>query len=160
MNISSSRSWLRGGVAVAVAVSVFLVVGCSGGAKKDAKLTGKVTYGGEPLGGGNVLLQATGEHSQTFQSAIKTDGSYEIAGVPAGEYNVGVETDSIKGLSGGAYGGAKIPGGAKVEQPQFENMPKYVPIPPKYKDPKTSGLPKITIQAGNKTPQNIDLPKG
>lgn len=163
MNTSSTPVWLRAGSILTVAASIFLVVGCGGGSKKEGKLSGKVTYGGETVGGGNVFLQSAGEHPQSFQSLIKPDGSYEISGVPAGEYFVGVETESVKGMSGGMYntGGMKPPPGAKVEPmpQQSENMPKYVAIPPQYKDPKTSGLPKITVQQGSKAAQNIDLPK-
>jgi hypothetical protein len=164
MNTSSAPVWLRAGLAATAAASFLLVVGCGGGSKKEGKLAGKVTYGGQPLGGGNIFLQSAGEHPQSFQSLIKPDGSYEISGVPAGEYLVGVETESVKGMSGGMYDmkGMKPPPGAKVEPmpQQSENMPKYVAIPPKYKDPKTSGLPKITVQSGSKAAQNIDIPKG
>jgi hypothetical protein len=162
MNTSSSQVWLRVAWAATAALSIFLVAGCGGGSKKQGKVTGKVTYGGEPLGGGNVLLVAAGEHPQTFTAGIKSDGTYDLAGVPPGEYFVGVETESIKSQAGGMYnmGGMKPPAGVKVDQPpQLENTPKYVAIPPKYKDPKTSGLPKITVQQGSKEATNIDIPK-
>lgn len=161
MNTSSSQVWLRAALAATVAASIFLVVGCAG-SKKESKVTGKVTYDGQPLGGGNVILQASGEHAQTFKAGIKSDGTYDLAGVPPGEYLVGVETESIKGLSGGMYnmGGMKPPAGAKADPtPQMENAPKYVQIPAKYMDPKTSGLPKITVQQGSKASANIDIPK-
>jgi hypothetical protein len=161
MKTSSSQVWLRAALAATAAASILLVTGCGGGSKKDGKVTGKVTYGGEVLGGGNVLLVNAGEHPQQFTAGIKSDGTYDLAGVPPGEYFVGVETESVKNQAGGMYnmGGMKPPPGVNAEQPKLENAVKYVAIPPKYKDPKTSGLPKITVQQGGKASANIDIPK-
>lgn len=158
MSTSSSPIWLRAGLSVVVAASLCLAAGCKGGSKKEARVVGKVTLDGQPLGGGNVILQATGEHAQQFKSSIRPDGTYDLVAVPPGEYFVGVETESIKGMAAGMYGN-QPKGAPNVQQPQMEGMPKYVEIPKKYADPKTSGLPKMTIQQGNKEPQNIQLTK-
>jgi hypothetical protein len=158
MNTSSARVWLRAGLAAALVVSIALSAGC-GGSKNDGKISGQVTYGGEVVGGGNVLLQASGEHAQTLRIPINAEGTYQLGGVAPGEYFVGVETDSVKALASGNPYGGPAPPGVKMGIPKFDHTPKYVPLPPKYKDPKTSGLPKITVQRGSNAPQNIDIPK-
>jgi hypothetical protein len=170
MNISSVQVWLRAGLAATLAVSITLLSGC-GSSKKDGRISGKVMYGNEPLGGGTIILLSTEEGKSQASTlppiGIGVKGNYESGGIPPGEYYVGVETDSIKQMAGGAggmynMGGMKPPPGKEVNMPQFDtsNMPKYVEIPAKYKDPKQSGLPKMTVQKGNNPPHDIIIPKG
>lgn len=159
MKTSSPQVWFRPGLAATLALSMCLVAGCGGGSKKQGKISGKVTYAGETLGGGNVIFQAVEGQGQPNMTPITNQGTYEFTGLAPGEYFVGVETESVSQFKGGMAYNMPQPGGAKAEQPKFDNMPKYVAIPPQYKDPKKSGLPKITVQKGSNSPQNIDLPK-
>ena len=160
MKTSFTQVWLRTGWVATLAVSLCLVAGCGGGSKKPGKVTGKVTYNGETLGGGNVTFQAAEGHGQPTKTPINAQGSYEFTDLAPGEYFVGVETESVKQFAGGkAYNMPQPPGAPVAEQPKFDNMPKYVAIPVQYQDPKNSGLPKITVVKGSNPPQNIDLPK-
>jgi hemoglobin len=90
-------------------------------------VSGKVTYKGKPLPAGTVAFHS--KDGKAISTKLSEDGTYAAEKVPAGEYNLAVETDSAKG------------------------SPKYVAIPAKYADPKTSGLT-YTVKKGK---QQFDI---
>jgi hemoglobin len=101
--------------------------------KEDAgdvgQISGKATYKGQPLPGGTIGLHT--KDGLAVSTPLSEDGTYVAAKVPPGEYVVTLETESVKATA------------------------KYVKIPAKYGDPKTSGL-KYTVIKG-KQQFDIDL---
>ena len=140
-------------------LSLFLVVvfGCEqGNSNAPAKVSGKVTYKGQPVPAGVVTFHPKTE-SPFAAASLNEDGSYTITEAPAGEFTVTVETESINpdhktptygppGAGAGAGAGAPAGEGAGALPPGFTDLRKttaprkYVKIPEKYSDPKTSSL--------------------
>jgi len=81
---------LRFGLLPALAIG--LVVGCSGGNKNSASISGKVTYKGQPVPGGNVVFLS---EDATFNAALSKDGSYEVTNVPPGNMKVIIDTEVV-----------------------------------------------------------------
>jgi hypothetical protein len=118
------------------------------------KVSGKVTYKGEPLHMGTVLFTAA--NGWTGTSQINEDGTYSIANVPPGLAKVAVDTPSEKG---------RTPPGGKAQRRPREDAPNEpstaapvhapVKIPDKYKKPETSGLT-FEVNGGRQT-YNIAL---
>jgi hemoglobin len=104
-----------------------------------AVVVGKVTYNGQPLPGGFVLFQP--EDGKTARAEIKEDGSYRADALAPGGYRVGVDTESLK---------PKGPPEDKAKPPEAKGGPKFLPVPAKYRDPKTSGLT-LTVVKGEQT---------
>jgi hypothetical protein len=92
-------------------------------------VSGKVTYNGVPLPAGTLAFHP--KEGKAIGTKLSEDGTYAADKVPAGEYAVTVETDSVK-------------------PPDKLNK-----IPAKYAGPKTSGL-KYTVIKG-KQQFDIDL---
>lgn len=120
----------------------------------SAKVSGKVTYKGEPLHAGTVLFTAA--NGWTGTGHINEDGSYSIANVPPGPAKVAVDVPVGKG---------KLPPRGKVQRRPREDAPGAPPtaapaqalakIPTKYKEAATSGLT-CEVTGGSQT-YNIDL---
>jgi len=145
--------------------SLFLFAGCSG--KPTASVTGKVTYKGQPVTGGNIdLFPADGNEAGRYRIPIKADGTFSTIDIPPGLKKVSIETESVKIMGTGGYTPPKAPGGRGAEKPpgeapkQFDvdnsNMPKYVEIPKKYADPDKSGLT-WEITKGKQPEKTFDL---
>jgi hypothetical protein len=151
-------SWLPTALVLGAAVSLALS-GCA--RKKDPVVSGKVLYGDKPVTGGTVSFVPTTtnlpkEQAGPFPGTISPQGTYTISGVPKGEYVVTVETDSVKAAS---QGYAPLPAGVKsaIEPPTGNpNGPKYVEIPPRYKDAHQSTL-KLTVTGGHQSDADLKL---
>lgn len=125
------------------------VAGLSGcGGKKKAKVSGKVTYKGNPVTGGTLTLYPSAEKQAPIPIQIQANGQFITTDVPPGSYKVAISTESVKltappSLPRGAQmkppAGVKIPEGAGQYGQDTSGM-KYVQIPPKYAKPETSGL--------------------
>jgi hypothetical protein len=117
-----------------------------------------VTYKGEPLAGGSVLIvdPAGGFH----QAIIEDDGSYSIPQVPVGDAKVAVTYtdpqvgDYIREKVGGGAVGSKSARAVRKEVPRKLDESKLKKIPEHYSDADKSGL-KTAIQAGQNT---YDIP--
>jgi len=119
-----------------------------------ASVSGKVTYKGEPLPAGTLTFHGQGN----YLASIGADGTYSTTDLPIGKMVVTVETESANKnkMPRGAYA-AKM---AKMISPMPESaksLPqgKYVRIPVKYADPKTSPL-QATLKNGENN-INFDL---
>lgn len=152
----------------ALAVAALAAAGCG---RPVGSLTGKVTYQGKALKGGNVTFVST-DGGQTFTGTITADGTYSVPQMTGGEFKVCVETTSVK-PAGGPAAQPVIPKGAKTAPPPGANLPegytpsdpaamakaaadkRYVPIPPKYADPKDTDLT-YSFKGGDQT-FDIDL---
>lgn len=155
----------RAGAALAlVAILAVLSGGCG---PRVGSISGKVTYNGKALKGGNVSFVSDG--GQSFASTIKEDGTYSIPDLKSGTYKVCVETESLKppatqfGTAGGKDtakpGGSEVPEGYTPSGPpaalQAANAKKYVMIPRTYADPNSTDLT-YEFKGGSDT-HNIDL---
>ena len=150
-----------------VALALVAAVGCGG---SPATLTGKVTYNGKNLKGGNVTLVPEGGGA-SFTGPIQEDGTYTIQ-ARSGSYKVCVETSSLKppASQGPMYGrqkpknvknqpppGANVPEGYQMADPnavKAENARRYVEIPDTYAKPETTPLT-VDVKGG---PQTHDIP--
>ena len=122
--------------AVAAGLLPAVLTGCVDDGK--AVVTGHVIYHNAPVTGGNVLLYAEG-NSAPFPIYIKADGSFNVSDTPTGPMRVAIETDSVP--APGDNLPPQPPGGPPSSgQINAGDMPKKIPIPPKYKDPLSSGL--------------------
>jgi uncharacterized protein YxeA len=146
-------------------LAVVLLIGVSACASKriaPGKVTGLVTYKGEPLKSGNLTFH-TKDNKGNYQSSLNTDGKYEVFELPVGTHDVTIETESLNpNRKVPTYGGAMGKGKAGEQQRVMMGAPdpktlaeRWRAIPKKYADPKTSGLT-ATITAGNQS-VNFDL---
>jgi hypothetical protein len=155
--------WWSRCLALAVGLGLLAAAGCGPSA---ATLTGKVTYKGAALKGGNVTLIPDGS-GETFSAPIQEDGRYKFEQLKSGKYKIVVETDSLKpppqrgpklskNIENKPPAGANIPEGAGYKmappagQVAAENARKYVPIPANYADPAQSGL-SLEVKGGSNT---------
>jgi hypothetical protein len=118
---------------LAVLALAFVAAGCG---PSVGDISGTVTYNGQTLGSGTVQFNGT---NATATSGIAADGTYTITKMPVGPVQIAVET--IPPPPGTPQdGGGKITGGSMSVQGAPPPPGKYVPIPDKYKDPRTAGL--------------------
>lgn len=138
-----------------------LLCGCGGvNPNAPATISGKVSYKGTPLPGGNMLF-----HSQAgaYPAAIGANGEYVGREFPVGEMTVTIETETLnpERKTAKPYPGKAKAKTDKVEQfrPPPEGMTQapstYVKIPAKYADKSKSDL-KVTLKAGKQT-QDFEL---
>lgn len=116
---------------------IFFANGCS---SPTTSFGGKVTYKGQPLPGGSIVLHARGG-TQKFTGTIRADGTFVVTDSAQGTMVVTIDN---KWLQGAGLGDAKPQG---IDPKMMEKMmPKeqggrrYVSIPEKYSNPKTSPL--------------------
>jgi hypothetical protein len=128
-------------------VSLWLLplLACAAGCGSP-KVSGKVTYNGEPLRAGIVSITAANGWVGTSQ--INEDGTYSIANVPPGSAKIAVDNLSSEP-------GRKLPPNVKHRPPKSEPTQTPVKIPAKYKKPETSGLT-CEVTGGRQT-HNIEL---
>ncbi len=168
--------WRLGSALLFVGTVSLILVGCS---RAVGSVSGKVTFQGKALKGGNVSFQSTDGHAN-FAAGIKEDGTYEVPNIQAGSYKVSVETASLKPPAGPLGGkgsavvtkdvtgkvvtnaeskglppaGADIPEGYKGSSPATAqaaaNLKKYVQIPDKYSDAEKSDIT-YTFKSGSDT---------
>ncbi len=156
-------------------VLLLVAYGCGGNKAAPAGVSGKVTYQGKPVTGGQISFIPDGSGSP-YTSQIKSDGTYQVTDVPSGECTVTIEAlpDPNK-AKGPAYGQGQMEDAAKAaEKAKSEHKDKsgmqmpaaggspvpgaagsgpqgqYMKLPEKYADPKTSGL-KMSIKKGSNT---------
>ncbi len=140
-------------LAVLAAFAAALVVtGCG---NPVGSVSGKVTYKGTALKGGNVVFAKA--NGQNEWAEIQEDGSYKFDKIPAGPVKVAVVTSSLKPprqLPGQGQARANNPPPGQENPNKSESAAdrakRYVAIPDKYEDPKTSGK-EYTVKSGNQT---------
>ena len=111
--------------------AMFLVLGCES-SSTPSRVYGRIKYRGMLVTGGTIAFRPTTEgEGGYYKCAIKPDGTYEGTDFPAGEFVVTIENESTN------------PHPAAVANGRF------VPIPNRYADEKTSGLRRILTKGSN-----------
>ena len=121
-----------------IVFSFFLSVGCGSTKDKPQPVSGKVTSQGKPVGAGMIRLSNPAA-GVDIMAPLQQDGTYEVimakgTGLPVGVYQVAVMPPRVDS-----------PLGPMKERPKPQNPPD---IPPKYRDPATSGV-MLKVQAGD-----------
>jgi hypothetical protein len=155
---------LRFRIGLCFALLAGLFAGCTANPNAPARISGIVTYKGNPLPAGSIAF-VSDEQGHQYGGPLSPDGSYEVRDLPTGPMIVTVETEYLKPEKKAPdYGGGK---GAKMyaERVAVEGKggaaaakappEQYVKIPAKYGNSKTSPLT-ITIESGRQV-KNFDL---
>lgn len=150
-------------------VAVLAAAGCGGSnTLAPASVSGSVNYKGKPVTGGQVLFYS-GTNGTPYSATIAPDGTYSIADIPAGELVVCVDTESLSPEQKESAGkdakrreammGNRQPpagrGGSGGGAAAAEAEGKYVKLPAKYANPKTSPVT-YTTKTGRQV-YNIEL---
>jgi hypothetical protein len=142
-----------------------LVAGCRSSSQTPGRITGRVTYNGQPVKAGNITFHS--EDKGSYNSSLSLDGSYEVTDLPTGPMIVTVENANFNpdkkipaypGKGGKGKGAAmdaermaaEVRPGAGGPMTKEEMAARYVKIPAKYADPKKSDLT-ITITNGKQS---------
>lgn len=150
--------------ALLLPLGLFLVSGCSSKGPVSG-LSGNVKYKGTPVTAGTITFTAKAEGRDaggTYFAAINSDGTYSTSQLPDGEFGVAIETESanpnrptMDQYGGRGKGKMKASPAPDDAGPAAAAKGGYVKIPPKYSNPKTSGL-SVTLTGGKNT-QDFEL---
>ncbi len=151
---------------------LLLLSGCPKQPTGNATVSGKVTYNNQPVTGGTVTFLAS-DGGTPYTGALSAEGTYDITQIPPGDYEVTVETESLKQQDQSQYGGQqgrgrgeqgldkmseedkkKMKEGPGIQKPVTGT--KYMKVPSKYALPNTSGL-KATVNKGKNTGVDFTL---
>jgi hypothetical protein len=145
----------------------FAAAGCGSAA---GKVSGKVTIDGKPLPGGVITFVPTDPNASPKAAEIDASGEFHDLEVAAGDVAISVENRSLgpKGRPNAAdrfpkglppeLKGPKTDGGsvsARQDAPKHDS--RFLPIPERYYDTRSSGL-RYTVIAGPQT-HNVELTK-
>lgn len=135
---------------VAVLSLVTLVAGCGG----QATVSGRVTYGGNPLRHGSVIFLA--EDGTARSGAIGDDGTYQVAGVKPGEARVGVISPKVDARHVPNAPRSDVAAKKKAATTKEKStIIGWVDVPKQFENPATSGV-RVVIGRGTVT-QDIEL---
>jgi hypothetical protein len=138
---------LKSRLVLALPLCLFVVFGCDKtNSSTPASVSGKVTYKGEPVSGGVLMFNPKpGTAGVVSSTILNPDGTYSVAQAPSGEFTVTVDTEFLnpdkKTQAYPGSGGKAMPSSTPPPSkapPGAEG--KYVKIPKKYSDAKTSTL--------------------
>jgi hypothetical protein len=136
-------------------------LGCAGGnAQVPAKVSGSISYNGQPIKGGSLAFVTA--DGVSYGGSIASDGTYSATDLPVGEMVVVVDTEGNNPAKKGAQGGDAGRRNAVQQQqppPGMGGAPEpstyYIKIPSKYSNAKTSPLA-IKLSAGRNV-HNLEL---
>jgi hypothetical protein len=149
MRLRAWRNW-GGWVLVSVVTASLGVAGCG---PSYGTVTGKVSYKGVPLKGGNVTFCRSDGRPGGI-SPIAEDGTYTISKIASGEVTVCVDTRSLERAAKSPARkytppeGKEMPGGGSQGMDPEEALRRYTWIPLQYSDPALSPL-KYTVKGGS-----------
>ena len=140
----------------ALLAATLALVGCAKNSFAPAKISGSVTYKGQPIKGGTMAFHTS--DGVTYAAKLSSDGTYSATDIPEGELVVTIETESInparKAAAMGKDGDKRMKmgmgqpppagrgGGPEADQTQF-----YVKIPEKFSKPNSSPL-SVVVKSG------------
>lgn len=141
---------------------VFLVVAFCGCESPRSSVHGKLTYQGKPVTDATIVFLAS--DNQCYQAYPKSDGSYEVNGLPRGKVKVSIQMNpprvtETRGPPGSGVepGRREMPEAMDDDARKMRGRPGAVPpesrIPPHFADPEQSGLDFELTEAN----QNVDL---
>lgn len=163
---------VRAFAGLALALLFPVLTGCSPG---TGKVSGKVTYKGQPVPGGLVTFRPIDGRQNSVTAELDAEGRYSAV-LPAGEVLVSIDNRELEPrpiiaggvpsglplspevrakLSGKAAPPAAPEGGQQTGEEVRRPSGRYVPIPEKYYMAETSGL-KFTVK-GSDQPYDIEL---
>jgi hypothetical protein len=127
------------------------MVGCE---SPRASVSGIVTFKGQPLPSGTVLLH--GADGRVEHALITEDGRFTITNAPLGTVRITVQSHPAVPTGLPTRGGKPPAAPTELAPPAKEKHDnRSVPIPPRYLDPEKSGLT-YTVRAGTQT-HDIEL---
>jgi hypothetical protein len=120
----------------------FLLTGCGGSG--SGTVEGKVTFDGQPVGGGRVTFRSA-DGKSTVVAKIAADGAYRALDVPCEAMKVTVTPlDKFERIRMQRGTKGKNSG---ISESQAESLESSTKIPEKYQDPDASGLA-LTVHSG------------
>ena len=124
----------------AVLLVVLVIAGCGGITEPTIEVKGKVMYGGAPVYPGTISLRdPDDEENQIFNGNLNDKGEFVCKVSKPGNYQMSIQTQLEKALSGGGVEGSMDSKTREDNIPdKFKNA--NANIPKKYSDFKTSGL--------------------
>lgn len=134
------------------ALAFTLAAGCRS-SPYQAKVSGHVTYKGQPVKGGNIVFHAADQTA--YPGTLNEDGTYELTTLPPGEMTVTIITEHLNpNKKAPAYGGGRgdaitkerMKAGFGPPNPDSQRA-QYTKVPKKYADEKTTDL-KATLEKG------------
>ena len=118
------------GLALAIAVA-----GCgSGSSSAGVTVTGKVLLGDKPVEAGLVTFVTDDGRSASAQ--LGPGGEFTMTNAPIGKVYIGVNTQMLRGQQQ-----------LHLQQSKGKEVFQFVEVPPRYADPKSSGLTDV-VEAG------------
>ena len=149
---------------LSVLAMLVLVVGCGKSGVRTEYVEGKVTLDGEAVEGATVTFRSAGGKLDIVGAGqTNAEGIYKLsvdrgeaeAGVPAGEYQVGIRKQDVPVTSNVSADGEYIPTKSSVpgKAPVYKDL-----VPAKYKFPEKSGLTANVTQEGDNV-FNFELTK-
>jgi hypothetical protein len=150
----TSHTWRRWAAPLALWTAA-VICGCSGSkAPSSAEVSGKVTYNGRPVTGGQVTF-VTVKGGYASGGVIDENGNYKVT-VPVGDVKITVDNSMLgRGGRGVPRGG----GGGMLKRPDSEAPTemkgRYMDLPSKYANADQTDLT-YTVVAGPQT-HNIEL---
>jgi hypothetical protein len=169
MRYSALRPAARTVAGVGLILLIPFLAGC---APAIGKVTGKVTYKGQPVPGGFVTFRPVDGRQNAVTATLEQDGRYSTVEIPAGEVMVTIDNRELEPRSSIPSLPPNVPlspemraklgsGKAAAPPPPGDGAPatgedvrrpsgRYLPIPEKYYNAESSGL-KFTIKGGEQT---------
>ena len=143
--LGSPRRW----AGVLIFGVLLATLGCGG---SQGKVSGTVTYKGQPLKGGKVsfVTSAGDKKAAVADCEIDESGKYSVSRLPPGEYKICVETESFKPNEQQLMMAKTRPKDAKGGVDIEARAKRYTPIPAEYGNPDTTPE-KIQVKSGSQT---------
>jgi hypothetical protein len=137
---------------LAFLLPAFSFAGCSGDKIAPAKVSGNITYNGQPLKAGILQFHTKqGDTYIAYDGRISLDGTYSATDLPEGELIVTVTTEHLNpGRKGPTKSKEYDRRMSAQQQPEATAVPQeepYTKIPDKYSKPNTSPL-SVTLKGG------------
>jgi hypothetical protein len=140
--------------AVRLGALLVLAAAAGGCGRSTATLSGTVAYRGRPVTSGEVVFLAA-DGRASAHAPIGPDGHYTVEGVPVGEARVAVDNPPPSWYAVGQRLPAALANDPEVREARAQAA-RYVPTPPRYRDPNQSGLTH-TVEKGSHS-YDIALP--